>query len=308
MSRIGFYTVYLISFLPLSVLYGFARLLELLFNSVWPYRKNVIQNQIIKAFPDYTSKQVSQLIFRYYRHMSELIVESVKNLSMSKTSLRKRLHIENPEILNNLYSKGQSVVLVSAHYNNWEWLISALPSLIPHKVLGIGAPLRNSFWNKKLNMCRSRFGFHVVDSKSYKHYLQNCTSPCAVLMLSDQSPSNPDKAYWMHFLNQSTAIAFGPELISLEYSFVPVYAHINKIKRGYYSIKLISFNQNSVQPHYGDISAWHAGILQQGIIQNPQYWLWSHRRWKHKAPESITEWHMQQTEQFKKRFGRQKLD
>ena len=63
-----------------------------------------------------------------------------------------------------------------------------------------------------------------------------------------------------------------------------------------------------MQPHYGDISAWHAGILQQGIIQNPQYWLWSHRRWKHKAPESITEWHMLQTEQFKKRFGRQKLD
>jgi KDO2-lipid IV(A) lauroyltransferase len=125
-------------------------------------------------------------------------------------------------------------------------------------------------------------------------------------MLSDQSPSNPDKAYWMRFLNQNTAIAFGPELISLEYKFVPVYAHINTIKPGYYAVKLISFNQNSAPPQYGDISAWHAGILQQGIIQNPQYWLWSHRRWKHKAPESIAEWHTQQIEHFEKRFGRPK--
>lgn len=302
MSRIGFYTVYVISFLPLPVLYGFARILELVFKTIWPYRNQVIRDQILKCFPDYTPTQIAQLTSRYYRHLSEIIVESVKNLSMSKTQLLKRIYIENPEILNNLYQQGKSVVLVSAHYNNWEWLISALPKLVPHRVLGIGSPLGNPVWNKKLNACRSRFGFDVVDAKTYKTYLQNSKTPCAVLTLSDQSPSNSENAFWTRFLNQNTAIAFGSELISLQFSCVPVYAHIRKIKSGYYAVQLIQYTKN-VSPQYGNISMWHAGILEQAILKHPEYWLWSHRRWKHKAPDSIEQWHAEQKLKFAQRFG-----
>ena len=302
MSRLGFYCVYAMSWLPLSVLYAIARVLELILRHVWSYRKSVIDGQIQRCFPNTTLQQKTTTLAAFYRFLSIVMVESVKNLSMSRHELQKRIQIKNPEFAEQLYKKGESMVLISGHFHNWEWLITAMPLLIPHQVIGIGTPLSNSFWNSQLNSLRSRFGLKVVHANTYKQQLQSAKTPLAVITLSDQSPPKAHTSYWTRFLNQPTAVAYGPEKMALEYQLNPVFCEITKLKPGYYSVTLIPFPDSNNKWEYGAITEWHTRLLETRIQKEPAFWLWSHRRWKHQPPPSTEEWKKNQLEIFNQRF------
>jgi KDO2-lipid IV(A) lauroyltransferase len=302
MNKLLFGLVFILSYLPLSVLYILSDLFYLLLISFFPYRKKVIERNLKSSFPKLTNQELKRLRNQFYRHFSDLIVEGIKNLSISKKELQRRLIVENPEFLDILKNENKSVLLISGHYGNWEWMITSLAFLSPFKTIGIGMPLTNSFWNKSVNKRRSRFGLQVVHSKNYKEALNDGETPKAILTLSDQSPGSSENAYWTTFLNQPTAVLFGSEFMAHEYQFTPVFFSIRKVKRGYYSLKFIPFEKSLDQLNYGELTDWHTHLLEREIKQNPSYWLWSHKRWKRQIPDDLNQLKTDQENRFNDRF------
>lgn len=303
LSKLAYHgLVYPISKLPLSVIYFLSDILYWVFRLV-PYRKKVIIQNLKNSFPEKSNQEINQLCIAFYHHFTDILAEGVKNLSISREELMKRYKVKNPELMENFYKQGKSVVLVSGHYNNWEWLISAQNFLFPHQAIGIGMPLSSKFWDQKINERRQRFGMKVVHAKNFKEVIEKRNDkPVAILTLSDQSPGDATKSYWMSFLNQPTAVLFGAEMMAHQYDFPVVFYHTRKIKRGYYEMELESICEDPKQSQWGEITELHTRQLEVVIIEKPEFWLWSHKRWKRKLPQNLELLKHQQKKKFEQRF------
>ncbi len=304
MAKFAYYCLVIpISYLPLRILYLFTDFFYLLLITIIPYRKKVIEENIERSFPNVSKNERAKIKRQFYRHFCDLLAEGIKNLTISKGSLSKRFLVKNPEVMYQLYNQKKSVVLVSGHYNNWEWLITAQNFLFPHKAMGIGMPMTSKFWDKKINERRMRFGMNVIHSKNFKEEIEkNLHHPIAVLTLGDQSPGDSSKSYWMDFLHQKTAIAFGTELMAHQFDFAVVYFATRKIKRGYYEMELFLITENASSTEWGEITEAHTHLLEKEIIKNPAYWIWSHKRWKRELPSDIEKLKNEQKSKFEQRF------
>ena len=301
MNQIGFGILILISYLPLWILYLISDLFYLILISVFPYRKKVIETNLRNSFPELSRAEIRTLRNKFYRHFADLVIEGIKNLSISKSVLAKRFVLKNPEIISEITRKNKSVMLISGHYGNWEWMITSLANWFDCKTVGIGMPLTNSFWDKVLNKRRSRFGLHVAHSGNYKVII-NRDEANVILVLSDQSPSNSENAYWTNFLNQHTAVLFGAEYMANDQKFVPVFFRTLKVKRGFFEVELVPFEGELLQTNYGEITQWHSYLLEKTIKSQPEFWLWSHKRWKREVPSNLKELRKSQEERFNARF------
>lgn len=304
MAKIAYYLfVYPLSKLPLSILYLFSSFFAFLLIYVSPYRKKVILKNIQNSFPNLTAREHQNIVNKFYRHFADLLVEGIKNLTISKEELTKRLIVKNPELMQQLFDQGKNVILVSGHYNNWEWLISSQNFLFPHQAFGIGMPMTSKFWDQKVNNQRQRFGMKVVHAKNYKTAFESYKEKSfAILNLSDQAPPDAEKSYWTTFLNQQTPVLFGTEFMANEYDFSVVFFSVKKRKRGYYELELKLITDNSKELKYGEITETHTQLLEKEIIQNPEFWLWSHKRWKRAVPENLNNLKIEQEKRFNERF------
>jgi KDO2-lipid IV(A) lauroyltransferase len=299
--------VYPLSLLPLRVIYLFTDVIYLIFTYVFPYREKVIRKNLYKSFPQASRNQRKKIRQAFYKHFTDLLAESIKNISISERQLKKRFKVSNYKIINELYKKKKSVLLVSGHYNNWEWMITAQNILFKHQAIGVGMPLSNTFWNKKLNQRRARFGMEIIDATQVKQTLsRNTEKPTATLLLSDQAPPSSEKAFWMSFLNQQTPILFGCEQLAHEFNQAVVFFVINKRKRGYYKIDLHLITDNPQEMNWGEITKKHAQLLERKINQKPEFWLWSHNRWKREIPKNLEQLKKIQEEKFYNKFKKKK--
>lgn len=302
MSAILYYcVVYPLSLLPLWILYGLSDLVFLLFMSILPYRKKVLKINIENSFPDLSPRDQAVLVRGFYRHFSDLLIESIKNLSISKEELLRRMKVLNPEVLQELEKKGKSVLFVSGHFNNWEWFITSQALLVPFDSYGIGMPLSNGFWDKKLTERRQRFGLKVVNAKNYKEMFQQ-EKAVSVLVLTDQAPADARKSYWMEFLQQPTPILFGVEQMANEFDLSVVYITMKKIKRGQYSVEFQVLTEDPKSLSYGVLTEKHVKLLEESIIDQPCNWLWSHKRWKREIPADLDALKAAQKSKFEAKY------
>jgi len=292
------------SLLPLWMLYRLSDFFYFLLITVLPYRKKVIVGNLKRSFPELPPKEINRLKRKFYKHFSDLVIEGIKNLSISEQELKRRFKVQNPEVMTELFAQQKNVLLISGHYGNWEWLIKIQDKLFPHQAYGLGMPMTSKFWDRKVNEQRQALGMRVIHAKNYKAELQNDPALLkALLLLSDQSPGDSLKSYWTTFLNQPTAVLFGAELMTYELNYVPVFFKVRKKKRGYYEMELVKFEGDLSQKNYGNITEWHTDQLESLIQERPEFWLWSHKRWKREVPENLNELKEQQHAQFDRRFN-----
>ena len=293
-----------ISWLPMSILHMISDVLYLLLIYLIPYREKLIRKNIYHSFPNATHKERVEIKRKFYRHFADLIVEGIKNLSISENELLRRFKISNPDLLKQLYKKNKNVLLVGGHYNNWEWLISSQNFLFRNQAVGIGMPISNVFFNQKINERRARFGMKILHPNFiHEFYESPQPKPYATLILSDQSPGNSEKSFWMNFLNQPTAVLFGCELIAHQYDQAVVYFTISKPKRGHYLMHLELITESPKTLKWGEITTQHTHLLERDIIKKPEFWLWSHNRWKRKIPKDIELLRTTQKENFNRKFN-----
>jgi Kdo2-lipid IVA lauroyltransferase/acyltransferase len=276
-----------ISLLPFPILYLVSDFLYFLFYYVFGYRKKIVLGNIQRSFPEKTHEEHIEICKKFYKHFCDLILESLKTFTISKRQVAKRVVCKNPELINAYYDKGQSVIIAGGHYNNWEIFAVGVDQLIKHKAIGIYKPLSNKYFDKKMRDTRSKYGLYMISTKIVKQVfdeeINNLTAP---IFATDQSPSNPDNCYWMKFLNQDTGVLFGVEKYAKEYNYPVVYGRINKEKRGHYSFEFFKVTNHPRETSYGEITETVTRLLEKDIRAIPQFWLWTHRRWKHKQPET----------------------
>lgn len=188
--------------------------------------------------------------------------------------------------MNAYFAKGQSVAIAVGHYNSWEFFLAGLNALIQSQVVIIFMPLTNRFMNKKMMNAREAFGTRMISKNEVKEFFaETPITPTATVFAIDQWPGNAKKAYWMNFLNQETAVAYGIEKYARDFDLPVVYVRINKERRGYYSVEFIEICTNSKETEYGFITESVTKALEKDIQSKPEFWLWSHRRWKKSRTE-----------------------
>lgn len=287
MTQVLFYLfIKPLSRLPLAVLYRLSDALYLLLYYVLPYRKSVVLANIEKAFPEKTAQEKQSIAKKFYRHFCSLLMEVIRAFSIPGEELGRRTKILNPDLLSPFYEQGRDVIIVAGHYTNWEMLVAYVRPQIKHDTAVLYAPLSNKFIDQQIQESRSRFGLQLIPRKEVKPFFESKNRlPTAFVFANDQSPSKSQTAYWTQFLNQDTAVQFGAEKYAKAYDCVVVFAHLRCVRRGYYeaTFQLISEHPNEM-PH-GRITELHTQAVERNILEAPQYWLWTHKRWKLKRQD-----------------------
>jgi Kdo2-lipid IVA lauroyltransferase/acyltransferase len=290
MRAIRYYLFYAINWtftlLPMRVLYLFSDFIFLLLYYFPGYRKNVVRTNLKNSFPEKSDEEIKSIERKFYHHFSDLLIEVLAMTHLYKKQLMKRFTISNTGLLDRLYEEKRDVAAIVAHYGNWEWT-NFFPSIIKHKMVTIYKPLQDKYFDGFINDIRLRYGVVMTPMsnviRDIINYRKNKTN-IVVSFISDQTPAITDIKYWTKFLNQDTAVFTGAEKIASKYDMAIVFFNIQKIKRGHYDLRIeLLFEHSAGLPeHY--ITDKHVQHLENIIRENPEFWLWSHRRWKHKRP------------------------
>lgn len=282
MSRILFYTIVKpLSLLPLPLLYLFSDLMYVVVYRMVGFRKKVVWSNLCNAFPDQSPAELKAVMRAFYRHLCDLIVESIRMVSMTEEEARRRCPFRNPELLEAHYRAGKSVILVAGHYNSWELMAMVFDVQAPHQTVGVYSPLSNSFFDNMLKASRGKFGMVLVPKNDIGDFIKQQKDQLNLYILAaDQSPTYAKKVHWTKFLNQETAIAVGPEKLSKLFDMPVVFCHVYKLRRGYYEVILEDVAPRPKEALPGSITEGHVRLLEKDIMAAPQYWLWTHRRWK----------------------------
>ena len=286
-SRILYYGVIIpISLLPHPLLYALSNFVYLVMYRLIGYRKEVVSANLRGAFPDRSADELNKIERKFYRHFCDLVLESLKNFTISERQASKRMHHINPEVINDYAAQGRSTILSGGHYNNWElWAVEAGTTLDP-LIVGIYKRLSNAYFDKKMRDTRGRHGLKLIPTKEVAREMENLKGTITTSVYAiDQSPANPKRAYWMNFLGRETACFYGPEKYAQKDNSPVIFAHTRKVKRGYYEVEYEVVFDQPENTEYGEIIRTVNRMLEKDIREVPEYWLWTHRRWKHTRPE-----------------------
>jgi len=275
--------VAIIGILPFWCLYRFSDFMYFMLR-LSGYRKKVIVSNLKKAYPNMDEKSINKLVKKIYRNLTDILIEGIKGLTISKKQINKRHRILNPEILNTPEFAGRSVLAVAAHYGNWEWGSMSASLQTDLKAIALYKPLSNKYIDKLLmNGARKRSGTEMLSIFETSAGFERFKSErCVYLMAADQSPSRSQSknSYWVDFMGIKTAFLHGPEKYARKYNYPIIYVDIQRRKRGYYEIELIPLVTQPNKYKEGEITRKFAQTLEGKIKEKPQDWLWSHRRWK----------------------------
>lgn len=283
-SKVIFYLIIKpISLLPYPIIYGISNVISFLFFYIIPYRKKTVTKNIKNSFPQKDKKELNTIARKFYTHLSDIIVESIKLFSISQKQIDYRFSIENPEILQTYFDQGRDVILVGGHYNNWEILAVGINQIVPHDCIGIYTKLSDPFFDDKMKSSRSKFGLKMINTREVtSNFIKKNKTPRMTIFGADQSPTYSKNIHWTNFLNQDTAVALGTERFSKKYNLPVIFCSINKRKRGIYSAKLSVLTENPLDTEDGEITEMHTSKLENQINTQPEFWLWTHKRWKRK--------------------------
>lgn len=276
--------------LPFRVIYVISDLMYLIVFYLVGYRKKVVYTNLNNAFPEKDQKEIDQIARRFYRHFCDLILESVKLPGMTLKDLDKRYSVNGLDMLNKYADQGKGCVLVGMHYNNWEWSTTAQRFSLKCLLLIVYNPVRKNVpMERFLKETRERFGAVTVpmsqSARAVMRYNQE-NIPTCLFLAADQTPPQQSH-FWTTFLNQETAFFSGPERIAIK-TGQPVFFHYTeKVGRGKYHVELIELFPEPEKVAPDTILMTYVDTIEKIIREKPEYWLWSHRRWKHKRPKGV---------------------
>lgn len=274
--------LYLFAYLPSSVLYKLGDVLAFVLRDLLGYRKKVVLNNLRNSFPDKSNTEIEQIANESYSHLADRVVENIKCLTIKQEEYLKRCTVENIELLTELYNQKRDVVLMLPHSNCWEYAGYVAHTLTKFTIYGVYSPAKNKYFNELIIGTRGKLGMNLISMKDTSAYFKSKPEDITFhVFFTDQSPSNPNNAYWTKFLNQDTAFFYGGARYAVKHNCVPVYAKIVQVKRGYYRVYLSKIKEDVANCTPDDIVQGFAEKLEAQLREHPAQWLWSHKRWKH---------------------------
>ncbi|GAB3946268.1 lysophospholipid acyltransferase family protein [Spirosoma harenae] len=272
----------LLSRLPLRLLYGISDIAYFLLAYIIRYRRQVILENLRLSFPEKSPAEIKVIMRGFYRNLADLFVEIVKLPSLSPAEMLQRVRITNPELLKEYINNGQTVIGMTSHQGNWEWLPGMLVlNGIP--IDSIYKPLTNPFFEKLMVEVRSSFGAVPTPMNALpRQMVIRKHVPRMIGLMSDQMPNVPEQAYWTDFLHRDSPFYPGAERLARSRKMPVFYVDSVRLRRGYYEVTIIPI----AEPPYTDLPLGaimdrYRDLIEATIRKNPSDWLWSHKRWKH---------------------------
>jgi len=251
---------------------------------VFRYRKQVVLDNLKLAFPEKPEVELLRIRKKFFKHLMDLTMESVKAFSISEKEIFKRYTYSNPELVNKYAAEGRSIALMGAHQSNWEWSIS-LPKVLNIDMYGAYTKLNNTYYEKAVRDSREKFGVIGYKTSEMVRGMQKRFSDKqqgAYILLSDQSPQPHKTYYWRKFFNIKVPIHTGAEMLSKRFDLVVINYVTKRVKRGYYTteFQLITDTPKDFKDY--QITDLYTELTEKNILEQPEYYLWSHKRFKHR--------------------------
>ena len=275
--------LWLISILPFRLFYFFSDFVFFVLFYVVGYRKRVVSENLARAFPGKSKKELKKIKKEFYRHMCDMFLEMVKTLNLSKEELKERYKIINIEVLQEIV-KDKSVLIVCSHYANWEWNVS-INNYVNAKGYAVYQKIGNSYFDDLIKKIRAKWNTTLITQqetvKTVYRNVQNGVNS-AYGMVSDQSPQVKRAQYWSEFMGVKVPIFNGPESMARKLDLAVVFLKVSKVKRGYYQAEFIPITTSGKQTKKHQITDQFLRLTEDQIREKPEYYLWTHKRWKHR--------------------------
>jgi KDO2-lipid IV(A) lauroyltransferase len=273
---------YLFSLLPMRVLYVLSDVIYVLIYYVLAYRKKVVYENLQNAFPEKTDQERKLIAKQFFHNLLDSLVETIKLISATPSFLQKRV-TANWEVLEPLFTSGRSCQLHLGHTFNWEWGHHVLAANTAYDIIVVYMPISNSIFEKIMYKLRTRYGNTFIAAGDMSKAMSKYKSRQYLLgLVADQSPGALHSAYWTNFLGIPSAFVSGPEKGAKASNIPVVFASIVKPRRGHYRAVLEIASENPCSMNDGELTLRFANFMEKAIRNNPEMWLWSHRRWKHR--------------------------
>ncbi len=286
-----YYSCRLVGYLPWWFLYYvLAGIIYFFLYYIFRYRVKVARDNIGKVFPEKSKKELRLIERRFYRHLAEVFVDTIDLAGISMKSLRKRIIIEN-ETVHRQKTTGKDWIAVTSHYGSWEYFMAYALGMEPNReLLGVYRPLHSKAFDGFYKRMRSRSGMTPVPMNMILRRLvsnREAGKRSTVGLIADQTPPRREVVrHWFDFLGRPTAFFMGMEKMALKFGMPVYFVAMDKLKRGHYKISFKIIWDGEEELKEFELTQRYAKCLEAEIIHKPEYWMWSHRRWKHKYPES----------------------
>ncbi len=275
----------LLSRLPWALLYAFSAFLYFLAYYVVHHRQHVIREQLDKVFPALSAAEREAIHKQFLRNFCDVLVELLKSVSMSEADMRRRMRVTNAELARRYLDSGQSLMLLTSHLGNWEWLLHGVTLQLGYPVDAAYKPLHDAWAERLMLKVRSRFGARMVPAKELlADFFRRRGIVRAVGMNADQAPMSTDQRYWTQFLGQDTAFYVGAEQIARATRLPVLYARVRRVRRSFYEVEFLPLwdGREALEPH--QVTERYARACEIDVLNRPADWLWSYRRWRLKRP------------------------
>ncbi len=281
---ISFPFLWIISKLPFRLFYWFSDCIYILVYYIIGYRKKIVRNNISIALPHVSEEKRLVIEKKFYHHMCDMFLEMIKTMSISSEEMKERFKITNIELLKEYEQKNKSIILLAAHYASWEWLLSINEST-SFKCYGVYKKVNNKYFDAKVRAIRSKFKSILVTTDN-TIALINDNEKNGIMSLyglaSDQSPQVHKTFHWQQFMGITVPVHTGAEMLAKRYDLEVVFAKVKKVKRGYYEATFVPIANNPKSiPDYEITDAYLKEVEQQ-ILEAPEFYFWTHKRWKHR--------------------------
>lgn len=276
--------LWLISILPFRLLYGLSDVLYIFLFKIFGYRKSTVKENLRLVFPDKSEKEITTITSQFYHHLCDMIVEAIKSLTISEGEMKKRFKFTNIEELHKLEEKQRSIILMCAHYGSWEWIF-ILQTYIKYKGYAVYKRLANKHFDRLVKRIRAKYNSHLITTKETFEVLAKEKKKGELTIngfVSDQSPKATKAFHWNEFMGIKVPMYTGAETLAKKLDMAVVFFGVKRIKRGYYetTFKTITENPNDYKDY--EITDLFFKLVEEQILEAPQYYLWTHKRWKHR--------------------------
>jgi len=276
--------IWLFSILPFKVLYFISDCFYYLIYYIIGYRKKTVTYNLKLAFPNKSDQEIKSIRKKFYKHFVDVFVEMIKSFTISEKAILNHYKFRNIEVLQQLEANNKSILLLGSHYANWEWIF-CLNLHVKFNGYAVFKKLKNTYFDKKIRQSRGRYRTSLIPTKKILDTIDTNTKSNILSIygfLGDQSPRIAKTHYWSKFLGVNVPIITGPEMLAKKYNLTVVIFHTKKTKRGYYetTFKLLTETPNDFKDY--DITDNYLRELEKSIYEAPEYYFWTHKRFKHK--------------------------
>ncbi|MDF2552472.1 MAG: lipid biosynthesis acyltransferase [Chryseobacterium sp.] len=275
--------LYLISKMPLKILYIFSDIIFFLNYNFVGYRKKIITQNLKNSFPEKSAKEIAEIRKKFYLNFSDYLAETVKSFTMSKTETRVRMQHINQHLFHEAKQEGKNIILLAGHVFNWEWM-NALATVVPqNNCHPVYRKVNSEFWEKQMKKVRSKFGNEALEANEVimNIFRSKNDGDSIYLFVADQTPHSSHVNYGLEFLNQRTPAFIGYDKLATRMDMIFIYTEMKKVKRGHYQINYYRIEPDGEKFVNNEVVRKFHHLLENTIKKRPDNYLWSHRKWKY---------------------------